>query len=277
MRWICALGAVLSMAACAHGREAREHELSRLRRKVQSLERDLADAKDRIRAIDRRLSLTETGPGEPAGAASAPGAPRSSAGAPDGPPPSLPVVRVAPEGGRPVSPEDRDPGALDDGRPPILIKLGPSEPERLSVDTSVLSQPDPVLHARDPKADYERALGALREARDAERAKRLFRTFERRYPESNLADNAAYWRGEAHFSLREFADAIACFRRLINEYPRSSKVPYARLRWGESLLEMSRTRLASKQLRTVLESYPESPAAKDARRLLADLDAKGSM
>lgn len=187
------------------------------------------------------------------------------------------MVRVAPSHGRPAGEVEEDVGALDDGRPPILIKIGPSEPEPLTVDTSVLANPDPVLHASDPAADYEQALTTLREQKDPARAKAMFARFERLHPDSSLADNATYWRGEAHFALGEYERAIRCFERLERDHPRSSKLPYARLRWGESLLRLSRMEPGAARLRDVVERHEDSPAADEARRLLARLEAKGNI
>jgi tol-pal system protein YbgF len=171
-------------------------------------------------------------------------------------------------------------GALDDGRPPILIELGPSddaEDDQLPVDTTVLRRPDPVLHAENPKDAYREALTALRERGEPARAKTMFAAFERRYPKSSLADNAVYWMGEAHFVLAEYRRAIACFERLEREYPRSSKIPYARLRWGESLLRAGQRDLAVARLREVVDLHADSPAAEEAERLLAGAGAKGKM
>lgn len=268
-----------STTACAHGDRGTDQELSRLRREVRTLERDLAAAKDRIQDLDRRVTLLNAQPvaraPEPrAGVGRSVSAPQPSTAAQ----PNLPVVRIAPK--YPTGEVEADVGALDDGRPPILIKLGPSdavETEKLAVDANVLRRPDPVLHAEDPKEAYRRALTALREHNQPERAKSMFEAFSRRHPDSSLADNAVYWLGEAHFALGEYRDAIACFERLERRFPRSSKIPYARLRWGESLMRSAQPERAAVQLRLVVERYPDSPAAKEASRLLANDGEKGSM
>lgn len=276
MRWALIIAVLFTAPACAHGGKATEQELSRLRREVHALKKDLADARDEIRALDRKVARSPASP-PPAVAGPVPSGPRS---VPSGPGPRLPVVRLTADSNRGEDDEALDAGALDDGRPPILIKLGPStdpDGEVLPVDRSVLAEPDPVLHGPTPEDQYREALETLRDGKDPQRAKAMFIAFEAAHPTSSLADNAAYWLGEAHFALAEYEAAIACFERVERRYPRSSKVPYARLRWGESLLRLSRRGPAEARLRSVVEQHPDSPAADEAAQLLADAGAKGNM
>jgi TolA-binding protein len=267
---------LLLAPACAHQRAETEVELGRLRGEVERLEQELRRASARIEELDRKISRTAATVAPPAASRTS----RASSPPVDGPRPALPVVKLTPEAPEGVDPSDVDVGALDDGRPPILIQLGPSgAPEKLPVDRSVLRGPDPVLDAagaKDPKDDYDVALTALRERNDPALARTLFAAFESRHPHHTLTDNAVYWQGEASFALGEHPEAIACFERLERNFPRSDKIPYASVRWGRSLVELSNLSLARARWRMVVEQHPNSPAADEARSLLA-ATAKGSM
>lgn len=112
-----------------------------------------------------------------------------------------------------------------------------------------------------------------------------FREFLRRFPESDLADNAQYWIGEAYFSLaRGYAAqgqadkaaptlelAVQEFRKVLINYPRGDKVPTALYKEALALLELKQPGLAETRLRYLLEHFPQSEEAPLARDRLAAL------
>ena len=59
-----------------------------------------------------------------------------------------------------------------------------------------------------------------------------FRDFLRENSKSELADNAAYWIGESLFSQKKYREAIQQFDSVVNNYPKSDKVPGALLKKG---------------------------------------------
>ncbi|MCB9653967.1 MAG: tetratricopeptide repeat protein [Deltaproteobacteria bacterium] len=219
----------------------------------------------------------------------------------------LPVVHFRPQGVTVVPPDDDTalpPESLDSGQPPILIKLGPStDDERIPVDRDVLRKPDPVLDAGaagqgartqsasaradgpadaaadgklDPadvsiKAEYERALGLLRDEDRPKSALTAFLSLGERATRSKLADNVAYWTGECQFALGAYSEAIRQFERTVRDYPRSPKVPYALLGVAEGWLKLDKTKKARRILRRVIQTYPGSDAASRARARLSSL------
>jgi tol-pal system protein YbgF len=112
-----------------------------------------------------------------------------------------------------------------------------------------------------------------------------FREFLRRFADSDLADNAQYWIGEAYFSLgRGYAgqgqadkataaleQAVQEFRKVIVNYPRGDKVPTALYKEALALLELKQAGLAEARLRYLLEHFPKSEEAPLARDRLAAL------
>ncbi|KRT71777.1 MAG: Tol-Pal system YbgF [Candidatus Rokubacteria bacterium CSP1-6] len=112
-----------------------------------------------------------------------------------------------------------------------------------------------------------------------------FREFLRRFPDSDLANNAQYWVGEAYFSLaRGYANqgqadkvqgaleqAVQEFRKVIVNYPRGEKVPTALYKEALALLGLKQPSLAEARLKYLLEHFPQSEEAPLARDRLASL------
>ncbi|MEM1025922.1 MAG: tol-pal system protein YbgF [Myxococcota bacterium] len=263
MRASLALLVLGTTSACAH-EKGLEQELSRLRREVHALRRSVEETRADVERVEQQVDVLQAR--TPAAPSSAPQAGRGPT--PSAPStPSLPVVRISPDGAA----LDVDAGAIDDGSPPILIKMGPDPSPRIPVNKSVLRRPDPVLDARSdatPKDQYEEALATLREENQPARALALFRAFERAHPDSSYADNAAYWAGEALMRMEDWTGASESFLRVLERYPRSSKRPYSLLRLGESLRARGNEDEARRRLQELVDDYPGTEPAEQARALL---------
>jgi tol-pal system protein YbgF len=106
-----------------------------------------------------------------------------------------------------------------------------------------------------------------------------FQEFIRRFPDSDLADNAQYWIGESHFSLarayqnqgdqekakQSLEQAVQEFRKVVLTYPRGDKVPTALYKEAVALTELKQTTLAEARLRYLVENFPQSEEASLAR------------
>ncbi len=122
------------------------------------------------------------------------------------------------------------------------------------------------------KRDYEIAWSAL-DQKDYRLAIRRLRDFLKRYPKSNLADNAQYWIGESYYALREFDQAILEFDAVRRKYPLGDKVPGALLKQGYSFAELGERVNARLILQEVIEKYPQSPEAARAKQKLKTLES----
>lgn len=98
-----------------------------------------------------------------------------------------------------------------------------------------------------------------------------FREFVQGNPNSDLADNAAYWIGESLYSQRKYKQAIEQFNRVINGYPRSDKVPAALLKKSYAYVELGERAQAIVQLQYVVHEHPQSSEASLARQKLREL------
>jgi tol-pal system protein YbgF len=253
---------------------ATEEDMSKLRREVRTLKADLEEAKSNIQRLENQVTVMTAGRAEygTQTVARDPGQKSML--------PKLPVVRL--DKHKQAAPAQEDPqdlGAMDDGSPPVMIKLGPEGGEKISVDKEVLDKPDPVLSTKGAaaekksmQADYDRALDTLRGQRRPTEARALFTAFKSKYPESPLADNAAFWVAECSFVEEQHARAIQEFSQLIDRHPMSAKVPDALLRVGQSFSKLGKTEEARQALRKVTRGYPGSEAAQEADKILRALD-----
>lgn len=98
-----------------------------------------------------------------------------------------------------------------------------------------------------------------------------FRDFLDSNAKSELADNAAYWIGESLFSQKKYREAIAQFDAVVNNYPRSEKVPGALLKKGFAYINVGERAQGVVQLQYVLHEHPKSQEASLARQKLKQL------
>lgn len=250
-----------------------ESELSRLRKEILSLKEDHKATQDRLSALEtgqgasiessevvvanppaRENSLEETPP--PQTIAQRQGVPE------------LPVVRVGVEK-QLETPSRAAIGAQDRGEPPVMIRIRGRQTDRLAVDHQVLNRPDPVLdrprRRRYPDPEYQRALRTLRKKRDPRAALTLFDNFIKHHAGHHLEDNAVYWSGEAHQMLLEHTEALEFFNRVIQRYPRSNKVSWAKLRIAQSYLALGQREEGQALLQQLRSEHPESEPAELAR------------
>jgi tol-pal system protein YbgF len=98
-----------------------------------------------------------------------------------------------------------------------------------------------------------------------------FRDFLEHSPNTDLADNAAYWIGESLFSQKKYPEAIAQFDAVVNKYPRSDKVPGALLKKGYAYINLGERAQGIVQLQYVVHEHPSSQEASLARQRLKQL------
>ena len=99
-----------------------------------------------------------------------------------------------------------------------------------------------------------------------ESAIQSFRQFLGDYPDSEYADNARYWLGEAYYVQQDYEKALEAFKRVQRDYPGSDKVPAALLKEGYTYYELQDYRMARKTLLAVTERFPDHRVAKLARQ-----------
>jgi tol-pal system protein YbgF len=138
------------------------------------------------------------------------------------------------------------------------------EPIKTSVDgREFMADPE-------EKRQFDEALAILRNG-DFDKAASSFGTFLRRYPGSGYADSARFWLGNALYGKREYKEAIAAFRGLVNNAPDHPRTPEALLAVANCQIEAKDNKGARATIGELIKTYPKSEAAQAGRERLAAL------
>lgn len=96
-----------------------------------------------------------------------------------------------------------------------------------------------------------------------------FRDYLANYPESEYADNAAYYLGDCYLQQGRQELAIQAFEQLINLYPKGDKTPVAYYKKALAQQEMQRMEDAIATLKALSKLFPDTREAKLAEEELA--------
>jgi len=249
---------------------------------VTQLRRDNAALRRRVQMLeDRVLFLEQGGGGSLAGAPHRGASPAGEHTLPDGR--ALPVVRLAPperSAARTPAPEpaaEDDPGGyvpddtseaarsyrLEGSRlVDLTVKAGPAAPDR----------PDRSAKGQAIIAKYEAAM-AIYKSGQPDRAEAAFTEFAREHPDHDYADNALYWKGEAAYDQRHWADALAAFTEVVERYGGGNKAPDALLKIGLCYRQLGDIPNARDVLAELVAAYPGERASDIARVKLSELES----
>lgn len=122
--------------------------------------------------------------------------------------------------------------------------------------------------------NYQAAFELLKD-QQYEEAATAFRQFLNSYPNSELADNAQYWLAESYYVTDRFAEALQQFSVVINQFPRSRKVPDALLKTGYCNYELQRWDAAREALTRVVREYGDTTAGRLAEQRLNRMAEEG--
>ena len=122
----------------------------------------------------------------------------------------------------------------------------------------------PQEEAADPQELFDAALAALRRGSVAT-ARGGFEEFLRAAPEHRLAPDAQYNIGQSYEQGRDVPAAITAYERVLSEYSTSARAPAALLRIGRLELGRGNRTQARTRLNQVVQRFPRSPEAAEAR------------
>ncbi len=117
--------------------------------------------------------------------------------------------------------------------------------------------------------EYRAGLRAFQD-QQFDKAVQQFRLFQRKYPNSEMADDAQYWIGESYFSQKDYNRAILEFNDVL-KYRKGDKVPAALLRQAQAFIEIGDKTDARLILQKLLNDHPNSEQARDAKERLQAL------
>jgi tol-pal system protein YbgF len=151
---------------------------------------------------------------------------------------------------------------------PIVRKGKPSAGTPLPTD----STPSSNSGSAAPPADelYKTALGDYMAAKYALAASE-FADVVKNYPDNPLAGNSYYYQAEIDYRGGRYAAAIKSYDSVLEQYPDSNKVPVAHLHKGMALVALNQKDAGVRELRTLIQRFPNSPEAMQARSKLSGM------
>jgi tol-pal system protein YbgF len=98
-----------------------------------------------------------------------------------------------------------------------------------------------------------------------------FSDYVKFYPNTDLAGNCYFYLGEIQFRQGNFAQAAQSYDQVLQNFPTGNKSASAQLKKGFSLIELGKQDDGVAELRRVIQRYPKSNEALQARERLRKL------
>lgn len=132
--------------------------------------------------------------------------------------------------------------------------------------------PSPSAGPAAPPVDtlYKTALGDYMAAKYSLAASE-FSDVTKFYPDNPLSGNAYYYQAEIDYRAGRYSDAIKNYDKVIEQYPASNKVPVSRLHKGNALIASKQNAAGVRELRSLIQRFPNSPEAMQARSKLSGM------
>jgi tol-pal system protein YbgF len=132
------------------------------------------------------------------------------------------------------------------------------------------AQQQAIAQAPPPDVLYQNALRDYNGAK-YDLATQEFSDYIKFYPNTDLAGNCYYYLGEIQFHQGNYQQASQSYDQVMQNFPTGSKVASAQLKKGLSLIELGKKDDGVEELRRVIQRYPRSPEALQARERLRQL------
>jgi TolA-binding protein len=89
--------------------------------------------------------------------------------------------------------------------------------------------------------------------------------------DENLSANAQFWKAKCLMNMEKYAESVQAFEGLRSNFPTSTKVPFAMHNQAVAHSRLGQTAQAERLMEAVIEQFPISPAADQARADLQKL------
>jgi len=133
------------------------------------------------------------------------------------------------------------------------------------------AQEQQKLMAQAPPPDvlYNNALRDYNGGSDV--AVQEFNDYIKYYPDTDLAGNAYFYLAEISFKAGDYEKAIANYDLVLKNFPSGNKAASAQLKKGFALIELHKNDEGAQELRHVIQRYPRTNEAQQARDRLRKL------
>jgi tol-pal system protein YbgF len=129
------------------------------------------------------------------------------------------------------------------------------------------AQAQAQAQAPPPDVLYNNALRDYNGAKN-DLATQEFSDYIKFYPNTDLAGNAYYYLGEIQFRQGNYQQAAQSYDLVLQNFPSGNKAASAQLKKGFSLLELGKQDDGVAELKRVIQRYPRSPEALQAKERL---------
>jgi tol-pal system protein YbgF len=100
-----------------------------------------------------------------------------------------------------------------------------------------------------------------------------FNDYVKFYPNTDLAGNAYFYLAEMQYKAGDYKKAVASYDLVLQNFPGGNKAAAAQLKKGFSLIELGQQDEGAQELKHVIQRYPRSNEAAQARERLRKLGA----
>ena len=132
------------------------------------------------------------------------------------------------------------------------------------------AQQQALAQAPPPDVLYNNALRDYNAGKN-DLAKQEFSDYVRFYPTTDLAGNSYFYLAEIEFKQGDYQGAIKNYDQVLQNFPTGNKAPSSDLKKGLALIELGQKDDGITQLRHVIQRYPRSNEALQAREKLRKL------
>ena len=128
--------------------------------------------------------------------------------------------------------------------------------QKAAADAAAQAPPPDVLYNNGLR-DYNGGKNEL--------ASQEFADYIKFYPNTDLAGNCYYYLGEMQFKQANYQQAVQSYDQVLQNFPSGNKAASAQLKKGFALLELGKQDDGVSELRHLIQRYPHSPEALQAR------------
>jgi tol-pal system protein YbgF len=132
------------------------------------------------------------------------------------------------------------------------------------------AQQQVLAQAPPPDVLYNNALRDYNGAKN-DLASQEFSDYIKFYPNTDLAGNSYFYLAEIQYRQGKFQQAVQNYDLVLQNFPSGNKAASAQLKKGFALLELGKQDDGVRELRHLLQRYPHSPEALQARERLRKL------
>jgi tol-pal system protein YbgF len=132
------------------------------------------------------------------------------------------------------------------------------------------AQQQALAQAPPPDVLYNNGLRDYNAAKN-DLAKQEFSDYVKFYPNTDLAGNAYFYLAELAYKQGNFQEAVTNYEQVLQNFPTGTKAPSSDLKKGLALIELGKKDDGIAELRHVIQRYPRSNEALQARDRLRKL------